>query len=238
MEMVLKKNKGFTLIEVALGLSLVSIIGLAIYTSFSLGIKLSRRSDQNTEMFSQMRWAVDAITRETENMVPYDFSKSYPDKKEFEGSSSSVTFIVPLADQLKVVRYYLKDPDATFITKTLLGRRHKRQPDRIDVLSQETDDWRVLVRVEQNLIDYMRNISPDKEDEEVICTHILRDGLRFQYGYQNEDENIDWEDTWQEKYIPSHIQFEIDFQLANQDQEKTTIKKRVLIPIGFLGENK
>ena len=232
-------KQGFTLIEVMLGITLAAILGVSVFSAFAVGVKLSRRSDQNSDMQNQMRWAIEMLSKEMENMVTYDFSRTYPEKTGFRGTDSKISFMVPVNEELKIVSYYLRKPTQTEVLRTSIGRRDTRQPDKIVTSYQEKWDEYYLVRTEQSILDYFKGAEPEESDEEVVCVNIVQDGLRFQFGHQEKGaEGIEWQGKWENNYNPSHVSFEIEFYLANKSDDNLTIKKDVIIPSGFLGEGK
>jgi prepilin-type N-terminal cleavage/methylation domain-containing protein len=67
------KMRGFTLIEILLGLTIFAVIGLSLYTTFANGIQLSRQSEQLENLYREARWTYDILAADLENMVSYQF---------------------------------------------------------------------------------------------------------------------------------------------------------------------
>ncbi len=75
-----KNNHAFTLIELLLGLSIFALIALSVYSVFWGGMRMTRKAKHLNPIYREMRLALDLLSVELENMVPYDFSGSTPQK--------------------------------------------------------------------------------------------------------------------------------------------------------------
>ena len=143
-----KNNYGFTLIEMLLGVIIFSIIAVTVYATFSSGMQLNRRAEHVNTIAREVRWVFDNLTEDLENARFYDFSKSYPDKIAFQGKSDRMDFLLAGPDGLRVVSYYLDEPDFGRVVKTVVGKRVKKLS---SVLSNYTEksNVRFLVRQEK-----------------------------------------------------------------------------------------
>ncbi len=234
----MKSRRGFTLIEVILGLSIFSLVAMAVYSIFSSGIKLSEKAKSESEIFREARWTLELMAKDLENMVAYDFAGSYPERAPFTGSHQKIDFIIPTPKGLRHVGYYLKSAPETKIHQVLVGDRHARNV-RVDIEQEEGQAPQYLVREEQDFVDYLNNKSALEEDIEVMATHVKTDGLRFFYSFlegSEESQNYVYKEDWGQDYLPLHVRMEIDFY--QQDKKITQLiplRREVLIPIGYLG---
>ena len=78
-----------------------------VYSTFWGGLKLGQRSSHVHELYQEARWFLNGLSQELENMVLYNFERSYPDKVAFIGQETSIQLMLPTSDGLKVIRYYL-----------------------------------------------------------------------------------------------------------------------------------
>ena len=115
----MQKTKAFTLVELLLGLTIFSVIGLCVYSVFSGGIRLSGASERQGKIYREARLSFSLMAKEIENMLPYDFSNSYQDKNAFLGEEKQITFLIGNDDGLKAVSYYIVFPEG----RTRTGRR-------------------------------------------------------------------------------------------------------------------
>lgn len=227
------RQNGFTLIEVLLGISIFSIIAMAVYGTFSGGIRVSHHAGIKNQIYREARWTFDLMARELENMVPYDFSNSYTDRTAFMGSSDEIKFILPTGDGLKVITYALLEPEWGSVHQVIIGRTYQKNVDIIsDSGAEEEIDF--LVRREMDFADYLAGNTDQKE--EIISSHVQRGSLEFQFGYYNQETNERfWEDTWQNNYIPSNILIKINFVSDSDNSEVIKLQRKVLVSSGFWG---
>ena len=226
-------KSGFTLIELLLGLIIFSVVGLTIYTTFSAGISLSHRSEKGGEVYREIKTTFNLMTKELENMAPYNFSESYPGQKAFTAKENEITFILPTAKGLKVVRYHLADPEETSIQKTIIGQTYSRNVSGV-VNLEEISRIKYLVREEADFKDYLQS-GLDDALVEILATHVEEDGLKFSYAYLEgeKEENIVWKNEWDSDYIPLGVRIEINFLPAEGGNIPLT--KDILIPTGYFG---
>lgn len=228
---------GFTLIELILGLAIFAIVALIISGTFWGGIQLSRRSQTEKDTFGQMRLSLDLLSREIENMVPYDCSASYPKESTFEGKEKEIRFVSATPKGLKAVRYYLVDPAEGHVHEVLVGATYQKNV-KVTSMFQKGGGVRYLVRQETDLMDYLNATAQDDTPFEIIATNIRPGSLRFAYGYtEGNGQGYTWETGWQEAYLPAAVRVQMDFMTA--DGSKTfPVEERIFVPDGKWGKKK
>lgn len=230
-------KKAFTLLEVLLAISLISLVLAGVYSAFWGGISLSKRSEDSNRIFREIRWAVDTLSHDLENMVPYDFSGSYEDKAAFLGIDNRITFFVESPQGLKVVSYYLLQPENSSVYKVIIGKTYKKNVSGVIRSEEQAERREYLVREEQPLIDYLSGEAVNPEDVEVISTYVAENGLRFSFGYSSSDgHDMSYRSEWKNNYIPANVSIDFDFILPEETKKRLTIKREILIPAGFNGE--
>jgi len=227
-------KKGFTLIELILGLSIFSVIALVIFSTFFAGLGLMRRSEGQNDVYREARWTFSLMSREFENMVPYDFSNSYDDKNAFVGSDKKTTFLLGTPQGLKVVSYYLVPPESRVIHSVTIGETYSKNV-AIQIGDQKGFEIHYLVREEQDFVKYIQEKS--EMEAEVIAINIKEGGLRFSYAYLDdpESQNIIWKDQWDESYLPANIRFELEFVTTEKNNKVIMFDRDVVIPHGSWG---
>lgn len=231
------RRTAFSLIELLLALSIFSVIALSLYSTFAAGLSLSRRSEQTDEVYRQVRWTLEKVSAELENMVNYDFSSSYSDQLAFVGDEDKVTFIVPAQAGLKVVAYYLQPLDFGSVYKTMIGKHYSRNVDMV-FLREQRADLEALLREEVDFVDYLSAVSPETKDVSVLHSKIKKGGLKFLYAYREvsgEEVKIVWKDKWDQKGIPAALQVELTF-IDPERQEPVSVRKNIFIPTGVFGQ--
>ncbi len=229
-------KKAFTLIEILLAITLMSLIFVGVYSAFWGGISLSKRSEDNSELFREIRWGVDLMSGDLENMVTYDFSGSYPDKSAFIGNEEKVSFIIEDKSGLSVVSYYLLKPDAVKRHQVIIGQTFKKNVS--GTISQETKALasHYLVREKNGFIDFLMGVPAESDEIEIVSTHMAEDGLNFSFGFTEENSReMTYKSEWINNYIPSNIIIEVDFLLPDKEQKLLSFKREVLIPSGYGG---
>lgn len=231
------KKYGFTLIELLLGLTLFSLVLLTLYSTFYSGIRLSRQTDRQGNVYREARWALTLIERELENMVGYDYSGSYEGKYPFMSSDGRFSFILASPQGLKVITYYVLRPDEGDIFKVIIGETYAKNVS--TVVSQESASKKeaYLIREEKTWTDFINDTQGEDAQKEIIAGHLTEDGLRISFGYSvgEDSKETQWKESWDGNYIPSMVKIEMDFILPGEDGKTVTLTKDVLIPSGFLG---
>lgn len=234
-----KRISGFTLIEALLGLLIFSIIAVSLYGVFQSGIQINRRSDDGNQIYREIRWSLDRITKDLEGMVSYDFSVHDPERTAFAGSGDVVSFITAAENGLKTVSYSLRDPEEDAVYKVMVSRRQKQKKS-VTARYEEKDDIQLLVRTQR---DFAGTFQPTTETQEsqrdILSPHVKTGSLKFSYAYYEgspESGKIVWRDTWHNKYIPSGVRVEITFVKNDKTKAPVTVRKNIYIPTGYLGQ--
>lgn len=111
-----KNISGFTLIETLVALSIFSVVVLAIYSTFSVGITARNRGEEISDLYQKARIILDRMAIEMRNTVKYSSCK-------FIGTSESVSFptLLKKGDHSEIchVAYYLEtnEEDHTKVLK-------------------------------------------------------------------------------------------------------------------------
>ncbi|MDO8580570.1 MAG: prepilin-type N-terminal cleavage/methylation domain-containing protein [Candidatus Omnitrophota bacterium] len=229
-----KEFRGFTLIELILGLSIFALVALNVYSIYTGGIRLSRRADTQNTMFREARMALDLMAFDLENMIPYDFSNSYPQQTAFRGEENKITFLMATSDGLNVVSYFLVVPEKVSIHRVIIGKRTSKNV-RISNVTQQGLRLESLVRKEQSLISYL-NGEDNESLTELIAVNVKEGSLKFSFAYLKDEESQEaiWKDAWGLNYIPSRIRLKIDF-VNPSDLNTIPFTKEILVPHGFWG---
>lgn len=81
----LQVSRGFTLLELLIAVTIFSIVAVAIYTSFNVGIRAWRKAEASYKIKQEARHAFDAIGRDLRGAINFT-------RMPFEGASGSVSF--------------------------------------------------------------------------------------------------------------------------------------------------
>ncbi len=229
-------SQGFTLIELLLGLGLFAIIGLIVYSTFASGVRLSRTFDVENEVYREARLTFDLISKELENMMPYDFSGSYPEKTSFQGTSDQLMFLSFEKDSFKFIKYLLEKPTDSRIYQTIIGSTYARNVS-TTLTEQLNQKINYLIREERDFIDGLRETPEKRPDFEIVSTHVAEESLKFSYGYFESDQatELSWKNDWDFKYLPRVVRVELDFLMSDSEkngqvQRRMHFSRDILLP--------
>lgn len=230
--------KGFTLIEMLLGLSIFSIIAVSLYGTLDSALRLNRRSDDVNGIYCEARWVLDQMAGDLERMRAFNFANSYPQLTAFSGSSDKISFLSSTDTGLKVISYYLELPDQGTVHKVIIGG-HTNENRSLTVRYEEKFVLYSLVREEKSFADYVAGNAQARVEKDVLSPHIQEGSLKFSYAYlqgQQEDGKIAWKDSWEEPYIPAGVRIKATFVKPGKVKQPIVFTKDVYIPAGYLIE--
>ncbi len=231
------RQKGFTLIELLLGLTIFSLIITCIYSTLAGGIHLSRRSQQQNDIYREMRWSLNWMSKDLENMVPYNFTNSYPEIFACMGDDKKITFLLPTDDGLKVVSYYLASTQGGSIHKVTIGQTYKKN---VSTMTKYEEKYRVdsLVREEFDFADYLQDPAQAKGEIEIVASNVRENGLKYSYGYLEGEKSatVAWKNNWSSNNLPRYVRIDIDFQSAQKPFQLHSLTKDIWIPTGSLSD--
>ena len=232
-----KKQQSFTLVEMLVAFSILTLVFLSLYGTFWSGVKIQKRSEKAESLIRQRVWVLDQIAKELEAMIPYDFSGSDESLRPFIGESSQIAFIVASEKGLKRVSYYLKKEEEVFVHQINVGETLE---DNISFIQtqQTLQDQYIFVREEEPFVSFLRKDSFDQK-EEILIKGIAAQGISFSFAFlQKEGQGIAivWKEAWNENYIPAGVKLKINFA-AEKGEEPFEIVKYIYIPTGFWGDD-
>ncbi|MFA5088204.1 MAG: prepilin-type N-terminal cleavage/methylation domain-containing protein [Candidatus Omnitrophota bacterium] len=225
---------GFSLIEILLGLALFSIVALILYNVFFGGIKVNRKSESASQMYREARWAFDRITSDLENMVPYDFSNSYPGSLAFSGGSNGFELLLATGTGLERVRYSLQSPDLGHRHQIVIGKHFSENAPVVIRREEEGAPQRTLIR---DQIPFVDSLSPGQEENvrsQILCSGLIDGGLQFKYARQSDEGKrmLVWEEEWGKEYFPVGVKVRLTFR-EEDGGGVLTLEKDVLLPKSF-----
>ncbi len=232
--MTARELKGFTAMELLLGLTIFALIAVSISSTLWAGIKLSRRVDPQNNISREIQLTLDLMAHELENALFYDFSHSYPDKFAFIGEPSRVSFILESDDGLKVIRYYLDQPESSRIHAVKLGNVHKKNADLSNQLTLG-DSLHYLIREEIPFKEYLSGTLQNTQIE-VINTHVKREGLTFFYEQNDRTQkDVQFLGTFQNNMdLPRRVRIKMDIFNKKRKDKNISFQRDVLIPTKIL----
>lgn len=229
-------QQSFTLIELILGFSIFALIGITLYAVFSNGVRINSRADQSEQIYREMRWSLDNLTLDLENMVNYESYRN--ELGPFRGNEQSLSFALPSDQGLKIIRYSVQPPEQSKIFKTQIGE-HTTKNKPIIVNYSEEQKIEFLVREEIPFFVAAGSDTEQPGEPDVLSTHIEPGSLRFSYGYQEKNNGqtgeIAWKNEWADVHYPAAVRVEMNLVDPDNPGEPLIVRKDIFVPAGSWG---
>jgi|CXWL01.1.fsa_nt_gi type II secretory pathway pseudopilin PulG len=223
--MKLKSSLALTLIEFLLAMAIFATIAVSVYSTFLTGIQISKKAKNFEGFYRNIRFTIEAIQNDLENMVPYQFKTQDPPVLAFYGDEHSFHLIVPTESGLKKIHYFLSDPTHVHIHKTQLGMHTAKN---VAITTGEISNQKqtsVLIRQEQPW--------GQTPNDEILNKQILNNSWRVSYASWDEDKLI-WNNEWIDPAFPIGIQIQMTFVDPSDSDHNIPINKIIYIPFGSL----
>ncbi len=101
------KNKGFTLVEVLVVVTILSVLVLSLYTVFKSGVDAWSKSEAHLEIFQNARVILDQISRELPGAFVGGDAEFTGNDGVGENSSDTLEFITNFGDSIYKLKYEL-----------------------------------------------------------------------------------------------------------------------------------
>ncbi|MBU3933418.1 MAG: type II secretion system GspH family protein [Candidatus Omnitrophica bacterium] len=203
-------KKGFTFIELLISITIISLVGVAVYSVFANGITAWRRGNKNRTYARNIRLTTEKVARELRNA--FEFSNI-----AFEGTEDSIMFPALIAVESE-------SGEGETETHYEIGRLAFFYDKKEDALCREEKAYGEVFEEEEI------------GKGEALIRHLRK--LEFEYCYlDNATGTYKWKEDWKKEEqdsIPQAVKIKMVFKkkAGRHDFEKT-----VFIPMGT-GEQK
>ena len=106
-------DKGFTLLEVLLAMTILSLIAVIIGVSLRLGIRAWERGEADSDDSQKLRYVVERLSQEIRSVYPYQMLIDGERAIAFKGKSDSIFFVTSSVKSseggLKWISYFVED---------------------------------------------------------------------------------------------------------------------------------
>jgi len=200
-----KGSEGFSLVELLLGLAIAAIIGASVYNLFWSATKLDDKMRRVHENYMEVLMADHSLTRDLENAVSLDLSRSYPDTKIFDGQKTELSFLTQTPEGIKRVRYFSGLVDWGNLTHAVIGR--VINPSRGIGFIKTSLPIEFLLRQESSLADW-ENGSSGSLNIQIVAAGLKKGTFNCQYAPFVKDvhasgvSGIVYKDSWDDKNMP------------------------------------
>jgi len=228
------KIKGFTLVELILGLAIAAIIGLCVYNMFWQAMKLDDKMRHVHENYMEVLMADQAFSHDLENAITLDFSASYPDSVIFDGQKTEFSFLTQTPKGIKRVRYYSGLLDQNGVTKTMIGRVTNPSNN----MAKGPLPVEFLLRQESSLADWL-NETTDETSTQIVAAGLKKESFNCLYApfvkdlHTSGSKGIDYKDSWDSKGLPLAVSCNFILYDPKNPQEGLMFKRDIfLAPVG------
>lgn len=148
-------KKGFTLIEVIIAITIVSMIAVIIGSAFNIGIRAWNKGDTEIDDSQRLRFFSEKLAEQIKSAYPYQIDKDGKKNIAFQGESDSLWFVTLSGKGFKWVSYSIKNnkfmlghgiiPDKKILEKiSSEGEAIESEVSKIEFeyFSTEDNDWK------------------------------------------------------------------------------------------------
>lgn len=111
------REKGFTLLEILIAMTILSLIAVIIGASLRLGIRAWERGEADIESSQNIRFFVERLSQQIKSAYPYQMQIDGEKAIAFQGKSDSIFFVTSSVRDneggLKWFSYFVKDGSLT-----------------------------------------------------------------------------------------------------------------------------
>lgn len=222
--MKLKSSLALTLIEFLLAMAIFATIAVSVYSTFSTGIQISKKAKNFEDFYRNIRFTIEAIQNDLENMLPFQFDTQNPPLFSFYGDEHSFHLIVPTESGLDKIHYFLSDSANGNIHKVQIGTHTKKN---VAVKTQETRNQKLVSALIRQGQAWGKN-----SHDEILNKNILNGSWKISYGYLD-DGSLAWSNEWSKPFFPISIRIQMTFVDPLDPTHNIPINKIVYIPLGL-----
>lgn len=218
----MKKNRSaFTLLELLIAVAIFSIIATVLYSSFSGGIRILRRTQALLGAHQDLRFAMTELSLDLHNSLLIPLNEPPQDIVIAEGEKNSPAY------------YFTgKNDSFTFVTLKDSLTSDGRQARQICNVTYYLDgaQQKTLMRI----VKYQgKGFAAVPGGEEALLGNIDRAEILYSYESNDEDSPPEWLNFWEEeKKVPLGVKLKLRLNSMGKLRDFT---KTVLIPVGALG---
>ncbi len=216
----LHPEKGFTLLELLVSISILSVVLVMIYGTLSMGSRAWEKGEEDIERIQRMRVVMNLLGREIKSTFPYKVTPSeFDTHKEFyafEGKKDSVSFVstVPLKGGKKGLSWL------SFWVESDEG-----------LVVVERDALKTDIFKERNNI--------DKDEIEVLDSYVTAMKLEYyelRSGKEEGEGEGEWKEHWdaeKEGTLPHAVRIELTFEeeRKKEEDEAELYYRELIVPL-------
>lgn len=185
--------RGFTLLELIISLTIVSLVAVLVYTTLNIGARAAQSGETRSVDNQRARAAISLITRHLKSAYPLSLQGEKGTFLYFFGGPKELSFISgagrPEAGGLEKVTYFLREQD---------GRRSLWVRTSAPTLPAD------LLQDREGSLQQESEVLPDVED---VAWEYLKRSQQLNSRSRPKEEWTDWWDGEKEQTLPAAIRF-------------------------------
>jgi len=155
---MIRRDRGFTLIELIVSLTILSLVTVLIGSGFKLAVNSWSKGENETEWTQKLRVLSGMFSQQLKSAYPYNTEIDDEKVVLFKGNADSITFVTALADRpfggFKWVRYSYKNDALVYKEGLLPDKEFERKLEgdeeivdtdidgiRFEYFSDKEDSW-------------------------------------------------------------------------------------------------
>ncbi|MBF0593564.1 MAG: prepilin-type N-terminal cleavage/methylation domain-containing protein [Candidatus Omnitrophica bacterium] len=174
-------KRGFTLIEILLGMGIFSLIALVLAGMLWGGIHLEASVRRMAHGTYEVQKAMRLMARDIENAVAIDLSKMNAMPMSLTGTKDRLTLLTRGSQGIVQVTYRVGTIDEGVRFVTRIGR-HVSSLKELNINGSSMDHGKLLLREEVSFKDLVTGTKSDTAATEVLAAGVYPDDLVFSYG--------------------------------------------------------
>ncbi|MCK4391144.1 MAG: prepilin-type N-terminal cleavage/methylation domain-containing protein [Desulfobacterales bacterium] len=185
--MVHNPNKGFTLLELLISLTILAVIVVIIFGALRIGVRAWEKGERDIEIHQRRRIVLDLIKCQLASICLNDIRNGGKEPFLLKGDDKSVEFVslVPMVPGNEFGMVYV----------------------RYEVRQDDTEEKERLAFYEKNIVLLEKNAGQDESEKDADQVELDEDAfyelipgvqsIAFEYlKYQSEEEAYEWQETW------------------------------------------
>ena len=220
---IVHRSAGFTLLELMLAITILSVVTTVTYMTFSTVIRAWRRGAQLTEELHHADFIVEQLMLGLRSAY-YPESDQKDSKYGFwledngdgEGASDEISWVA--------------------LGSALIGKENVYfgSPHRVRVTIEDNEDGEPAVAVRSwRVKGQEKDFDPDDIEPVFLSTEIQ--GMNCRTAYEMDDDEIDWLDEWEEtNKVPKYVELTLYMAPLEENDDPVEVKRLVQISAGDL----